>query len=268
MEALFGDVQRYVSLLDPVVVTLKREYCHEDLRPIFRSLPERSIAIAPMALCDRLAHDLGTTVSDNILRGIGALCLPISTHDDLVDELPKDRKTVAALVYAGNIAALEGVRLIAMSGHLEVLHAILTQVNKNHLFQQYCVTRLWEHAPLSFEEYREGIEHDCVFASIGIFAALALARAMDRAPQLWSFCVGYGVAFQLLDDIAEVAEDRVAGYHSFPLLEGAPFDESFRKIFVHLDAAERALDPKCKQLRELLTYPRAFAENLRHAMPP
>ncbi len=266
MEQLFGDVHRYVALLEPVAKRLARAYREEAFTPVFDSLPHRSIAIAPMVLCDALAADLKMPAPELLLQAIGALCLHISTHDDLVDEPAAERLLQGARLYAGNIAVLEGMRILDEIGDHSVSETMLRQIALNHALQQRCLVQLWEGQPATFAEYRAGIEHDCAFASIGIFAALAYAKRLPLRERLWDFCVGYGVGFQLLDDIAETPGDEQLGYHSFPLLEGRPYAESFRQTFAHFALAESALDPHWRRLHQLVDYPRTFATELQHAI--
>ncbi len=262
MEALFGTVDHYVALLVPWVTKLKRMYPHTDLALLFESIPLRSIVIAPMVLCDATATDLGVSAPDDVLRGVGLLSFHIGTHDDLVDERPQERAAIGALLYAGNIAALEGVHLLAGAVPRTVLKTALERIAGNHRAQQECVTRLWDRKPVNFADYKRGIEHVALFASIGVLTALALSEAPKERKRLLSFCDGYGTALQLLDDIAETGEDAVLGYHSFPLLDGRPYRESFRKVYAHLTTAERALAPSWQRLRALVTYAHAFANDL------
>ena len=64
----------------------------------------------------------------------------------------------------------------------------------------------WEPLPAGLEEAE--------FVAIGVNAALALANQRDLEPRLRAFCAAYGLAFQLVDDLLEVAADRGTGYHS------------------------------------------------------
>ncbi len=264
--ALFGEIGRYTGLLRVVAERLMAKYSDEAFRPFFRTLPERSICIAPMVLCDALSADLGARVPDHVLQALGAMCFHISTHDDVVDERPRERRKLAALTYTGNLAFHEGIRLLRIAREQAVREAILERIAENHVLQQRCVAELWEAAPRSFTDYRHGIDHDRAFTWIGIAAALAWTERSDLQVRLDEFCLGYGVAFQLLDDIAEVREDTALGYHSFPLLEGPPYAESLRQIDVHLRQAEEALDPAWSNLRKLIEYPRRFAQRLHHAI--
>lgn len=262
MEALFGDLSRYATLLSVAAEELIRKYPDEDLAPIFRSIPRRSIAIGPVVLFDSVARDLNSQPPDEVLAALGMLCLHISTHDDLVDEPPSERRSIAALLYAGNVAALEGVRRLQSRVRPEVLDSIVAEINRNHLLQQRCVIHLWDRQPTTFAAYRRGIEHDVTFAAIGVQSGVVFAGHPGYLPRLADYCAGYGPALQLLDDIAECESDRLAGYHSFPINEGPPFAESFRQVRAHLDLAESVLEPSWRRLRALVECPRLLSYRL------
>lgn len=265
--ALFGETEKYRALLVPVAERLIRQYPQPEFVDPWRSLPDRSISIAPMLLCDALVSDLGGRVSETVLTAIGACCFHISTHDDVVDEMPGDRSMVAALTYSGTIALIEGLRLLRQVGAPRVEDAMLEQIARNHELQQQCVRLLWAKRPSSFAEYHRGIAHDAVFAAIGLRTGLAVVNRPDLVARIEAMAEGYGTAFQLLDDIAEVREDARHGYASYPIVEGAPYAVSLQEVSRALDRAVAACDPSWTWMEKLLEYPRQFASRFGHGRP-
>jgi len=241
---LLGNIDKYVRIMQDQSDRLIKKYPNRNLAPVFSILPEKLITIGPMALCDDLTQDLGGVCSENILAAIGLSCLLITTHDDVVDETPKNRADLAALIYAGNIAGLEGMEILLKENLAGVAKILIETIAENHYRQQFRVDCLWEKKPKSFREYRHGIEDVCSLAAIGPLCALAVTgrEKLQRVIARWS--VGYGVALQMIDDIREFEEDKLAGYTSFPLLEGKPFKRSFRELERHLEMAENALRPE------------------------
>lgn len=96
-----------------------------------------------MVLCSALIHDLGERPPGSLLTGVGLACFEISTHDDVVDELPWERTDIAAAIYAGNIATLEGIRTLINHEHPMVADAIIQQINLNHCYQTTITRTIW-----------------------------------------------------------------------------------------------------------------------------
>lgn len=241
---LLGDIRKYIHIMQQQAKRLVKKYPDKHLASIFSILPEKLITIGPMALCDDLTRDLGGACSDEILAAVGLCCLPITTHDDVVDETPTDRAKLAALVYAGNIAGLEGMNILLQKNLSGITQALIKAITENHYRQQFRVELLWQKKPRNFRDYRYGIEDVCSLAAIGPLCALAITGRNDLQRRVIHFAVGYGVVLQLIDDIREVEEDRVAGYTSFPLLEGKPFKESFQAAERYLVMGIKALKPE------------------------
>ena len=179
LRELYGEVEYYGSLLTPYTADLVERYPHPLFDKLFSSLGKRMIAVCPMAFCNNLLKDLGETPEAKDLAALGLHMLAISTHDDIADEMPQDRIELASLLYAGNIATNEGSKILVEQGKLQGAKVLLGEVNKNHFYQQHVVETLWQRAPQSFEEYRDGINHICVFSGIGLKYALALAGRED-----------------------------------------------------------------------------------------
>jgi len=109
---IFGDTSFYSRILKEKARQLSRKYNDADLIKKFNEMPFRFISISPMAFYSAMMKDLGKKPDKNILTAIGLSCLAIGTHDDVVDETPKKKRDIAALVYSGNIASLEGMKML------------------------------------------------------------------------------------------------------------------------------------------------------------
>lgn len=250
--SLFGDVNHFSQLLMGPAKDLASRYDNRHFQELFRSLPHRSITVGPMSMASRLAKDLGCDISENILVALGVLCFHISTHDDLIDEPPHGRAEKAALLYAGNISLIEGMKMLQRELDSEQVVFILRQVERNHLLQQVCVETLWDDCPRDLKEYEKGIQHIGSLIGIGVCTALAVTHNEDLWADLENICADYGAGLQLLDDINEAHEDEKAGYTSYPVLEGAPYESSFKMIDECLDKADALLDQRYIHFRELL----------------
>lgn len=259
---LYGDIAPYRDILRPHLGRIARNYPNPFLEKLFLSLDRRIIAIAPMAFCDRLAADLGEKLDEQDLAPLGLYMLGISTHDDVVDEIPQDRRELAALVYAGNIAANGGARLLLKQNKPNAAGVLLNTVNSNHFYQQYVAQTLWQKKPASFSEYKKGVNHICVFSSIGPLYALALLKRQELRRKIIRYANGYGIALQLLDDLRETEEDKKNGYWSFPIIEGAPYRESFRELFGHIKQAREAIPGNWKLMGDLLDRLEDFARGI------
>jgi geranylgeranyl pyrophosphate synthase len=118
--------------------------------------------------------------------------------------------------YGGNIATLEGLKVLCDAGLSHVASEVITYVNKNHYYQTKIVTSLWNH-PCSKEEYLITISHTGYWAEIGLRAALAFSQRQDLADFVASFARCYGLTCQIFDDMREIDDDLRNGYWSLPV---------------------------------------------------
>lgn len=228
---LYDKSEYYSNILSVYVEeNLVSRYTQQDMVDLFRVLPSKFISICPMSLCDSLLADLKIQVSDKQLAALGFVMFGISMHDDIVDELYDDRKKIADLLFSGNIACNEGIRMLLESENRDEIEVLLSAVNQNHYFQQYNIYTLWSKKPKCFAEYLDGLQHDIEFMRIGIKYGLAIAKRMEMIDILSEFIESYAYAIQLLDDLREVEEDKEKGYFSYPVLEGSPYIETTEKI--------------------------------------
>lgn len=214
---LLGDVSHYQELLRKEQVRLLEQY--EDssiLNSIFSFLDTRVINLCPMTLCDRLLQDIGEQASDPLLTGLGLAMYSISTHDDVVDELPPERLNVAGLVYGGNIATLEGLRILYDAGLGYVASEVIGCVNKNHYYQTKIVSSLWNH-PCEEDEYLAAISHTGYWAEIGLRAAVAFSQNKSLSSFVSEFARCYGLTCQIFDDMREIDDDVKNGYWSLAI---------------------------------------------------
>lgn len=252
LSELYGDVRYYQEILLPYQNKLSQKYPNANIDKFFNNINKKTIAITPMVLCARLMKDLGCEVQDQDLVALGLHMLAISTHDDVVDEMPRDRIQLAALVYAGNIATNEASKVLVNQGKKNASKVLLDAVNSNHFYQQHIAETLWQTQPKSFEDYLDGIHHITTFALLGLIYGLALSNKMEFQKKIEDYAYGYGVAMQLIDDLREMEEDNINGYWSFPLVEGEPFTRSFQEIDSHLQMARNAIPEEWKQLQDLV----------------
>src|SRR3990167_4302719 len=254
LKILLGNVDKYIQLMDSQANRLSRAYPDKELAVIFSMLSKKILTIGPMSYCDLFASDLGIKCPKEVLVAIGLVCLPITTHDDVVDETPKKRLQLAAFIYAGDIAMLEGLKVLSTKKHTSVAKVLIDAVNQNHYYQQLRVKYLWERKPKTFEDYKVGIKDVPVLVKVGLDCACAIADASHPIRRrVNQFASGYGIALQIIDDIREVDEDRVSGYNSFPLLEGTPFKKSCQELDKQILAAKQALLPKWTKMRSYIS---------------
>lgn len=175
-----------------------------------------------MVLCRAFLVDLGLEAPRGLLGPLGLAMYSISTHDDVVDELPKDRGVIAGLVYAGNIASLHGISLLVSNGYARVAQAVVRLMNLNHCFQTDIAFSIWS-APSDEKGYLRAISHTGYWAAIGTLAAAEHvhtegARELSQL-QLFAMKFGelYGRICQVYDDIREIDDDRRHGYFSLPI---------------------------------------------------
>lgn len=219
MTELLGNVSRYQNLLQKEKRNILLRYNDTSiLNSIFASLDTRIINLCPMVLCDRMLSDLGIASSDALLSGLGLAMYSISTHDDVVDEFPKERLVVAGLVYGGNIATLEGLKILCDVGLSHVASEVITCVNKNHYYQTKIITSLWDH-PCDKDEYLSAISHTGYWVEIGLGAALAFSGKQNFANLnfVLEFAKCYGLTCQIFDDMREIDDDVRNGYWSLPI---------------------------------------------------
>ncbi len=169
-----------------------------------------------MVLCDTLLRDLSVDAPDELLTTLGLTMFSISTHDDLVDELPRDRVTIAGLTYAGNIATLEGLKLFIENGYEKEAVAVIDCVNKNHYYQTKIAGTLWA-GPTDEQGYLDAISHTKFWVAAGLKTAIVFAGRDDLHPFVDEFSECYGTTCQLYDDVREIKDDVRNGYWSLPI---------------------------------------------------
>ena len=247
---LLGNIKKYTQIMEKWVRRLEIQYPNPKLAKIFHGFPEHIITILPMAFCDSLTKDLDGNCNEDILAAIGLNAFLISTHDDVVDEMPKNRETVSSLIYAGNIAGLEGMKILFKRNIKGVALTLINSINQNHYLQQLVIEKLWQNKEVGIGDYFDGIKHICTFSAIGPLCALALTKkTVYYKDTILNFSAHYGFMLQLIDDIREVEEDKLAGYTSLPLIEGVPFTKSFTNLYRHAELAKDSLDKKWKRMR-------------------
>lgn len=276
-EVLFGDISKYRELLRAHKERLMSLYPDGMiLDSMFDALDSRIINICPMVLCDSLLRDLGVETPDELLAGIGLTMFSISTHDDLVDELPRERVEIAGLTYAGNIATLEGLKLLLQNGYVDEATAIIDYVNRNHYYQTKIAGTLWV-GPTDEQGYLDAISHTKYWVAIGLKAAITFAGREELHPFVDEFSGCYGTTCQLYDDVREIRDDVRNGYWSLPisiasrngldLTSGRDIEvavERSREIARSLTS--RALDlcgSSYPNLRRLVTNIQTVGENIR-----
>lgn len=249
---LFGDTSIYTKAISSCVRILDRKYPDEQLSKIFSTLGCRTVTILPISLCDAFSSDLGTWIDKKILAAIGLACVIVATHDDVVDEMPTDQKTLASLIYGGDITNLYGLKALLNFTDPLVVNTFIDTLIQNHYLQKRVVDKLWQGHNVSNKQYFDAVKHWRMFCSIGPLCALALTNRMKLKNRIITFSNGYGIAFQLLDDLREVDEDRERGYHSIPNQEGYPYVETFRQIHNHLKSARKSTKPGWRKVNLLL----------------
>lgn len=219
VNVLFGDISKYQDLL--MMEKDKLKECFPDkamLDSMFEGIPSRIINLCPMALCDKMCLDiLGQEAPDELLAGVGISMYPISTHDDLVDEFPYNRLAVAGLVYAGDISALMGTKILIENGYADVMAGIVEDISINHYYQTLIVNSLWKNKTDEVG-YMNAISHTQYWAAIGLKAAIIYAERMDMKDFVYQFANCYGTSCQLFDDMREIDDDIANGYWSLPII--------------------------------------------------
>jgi hypothetical protein len=215
---LLGDTSRYERVLSAHGRRLAKKYSDSELSREFLAMGHKFISMGPMSLCDSVLSDLGMEAPDSLLAGIGLMAFHISTHDDIVDETPSEKSKIAALLYSGNIALIEGLKLMDREVYREASRAALQKISTNHYMQQKVAEILWKKKVPSKSEYFRGIRHIISWTSIGPFAALAYSKRLEYSKRLGVFCENYGLSIQFMDDMSEIDEDIRNGYWSLPII--------------------------------------------------
>lgn len=214
---LFKDISKYKKILSIEKKRLINTYPDADiLDSMFSALDSRIINICPMVMCDSLLQDIGIQAPDKLLAGLGLSMFSISTHDDLVDELPKERLNIAGLTYSGNISTLEGISILIQHGYYDVATEIIELINKNHYYQTRIVSSLWT-SPSDEKGYLEAISHTKYWLAIGLRAATVFSKRTDLISFADEFAECYGTTCQLFDDMREIDDDIKNGYYSLPI---------------------------------------------------
>ncbi len=218
IDVLFGDTTKVRLILAQRASSLIDAYGGgTPLAEYFAEIPNRIICVCPMVLCDAMLADLFVSAPDDLLGGLGLAMYSISTHDDVVDERPESRGSVASLIYSGNIASLEGIALLFAHGHGRVAQKVVGLMNLNHRFQVDIISSLWS-GPTDEAGYLAAISHTGYWAAVGTVAAAAY---IDRLDDLEDFAVrfgqNYGRMCQIYDDIREIDDDRRNGYFSLAI---------------------------------------------------
>jgi hypothetical protein len=225
---LLGDTSRYERVLGIQGKRLAEKYRDKELSKEFLSMGHKFISMGPMSLCDSVLSDLGIEAPDSLLAGIGLMAFHISTHDDIVDETPEEKSRIAALLYSGNIALIEGLELMSSKGHEIAAKAVLEKISTNHYMQQKVAEILWKKSVPSKSEYFKGIRHIISWTSIGPFAALAYSKRTGYSKKVGVFCENYGLSIQFMDDMSEIDEDVRNGYWSLPIIAAKGKDVDLR----------------------------------------
>lgn len=213
---LLGDTLKYRNILRSQKVHLQEKYPDPSLHSIFEGLDSRIISIAPMVLFDRMLEDLGMKSEEELLVGLGLVMYSVSTHDDVVDERPRNRLDVARLIYAGNIATLEGINILVNTAPDKVISKVVDYVNLTNHAQTTIVRDLWEH-PSDEAIYLEAINTTRYWAEVGLQAAIAFAGRPDLHDFVDQFSIYYGKTCQIFDDVREIDDDLKNGYWSLPI---------------------------------------------------
>lgn len=213
---LLGDVSRYRKILSVQKKILQKKYPDPVLKSMFDGIDSRIISICPMVLFEAILCDLGIEAKEDSLAGIGLIMYSISTHDDVVDEKPDDRLITAGLIYAGNIATLEGVKILMTNGYIDMASVVIDYLNITNYVQTKIVKSLWEQ-PSDEKTYLEAINTTRYWAEIGLQAAIAYAKRPDLHNFVDQFSMYYGKTCQLFDDIREIKDDLKNGYWSLPI---------------------------------------------------
>ena len=262
LKSLLGDTSKYTAIMDIWSWKLQKKYPSIYLKPIFLSLGHRLIALAPMVLFDSLLSDLKVKSDEKILTVIGLSCLPIATHDDVVDETLNSKTYLSSLIFSGNISAMEGAKLLLRIDK-KVASSIIDSIAQNHYLQQLGTEKLWQGKMVTKTQYLDGRKDVHALAKIGLVGALKVAGRDDLIGRIEQFARGYGIALQLIDDIREVNEDRLTDYRSLPLMEPYPYKKSFIQLNKHIQIAKDSLKADWKKMRRLVDNVARFAKRLR-----
>lgn len=240
MNRLYGKLDFFQKILKPHVDRLIQEYAGKESLPgYFRGIPHRIICICPMALCDAALLDIGKAPDESLLAGLGLSMYSISTHDDVVDESPETKQERASLIYSGNIATLQGIRILMGSGHQKLIPHLMHLMNLNHCFQTDIAFSIWQ-KPSDEAGYLDAIKHTGYWASIGPVLAMHAAGKTELIPFAEEFGKHYGLMCQLYDDVREINDDLKNGYFSLPISTAIKSDLDLNDPVQRVQATKRS----------------------------
>jgi len=236
---LYGDTTKYENLIEEEIVKLISLYPNTGLNFLFKKMRTRVISIAPMVLCEAMLSDLKIQTPDNLLKGIGLASFHISTHDDVVDEMPKDRQYIANLIYAGNITKCHGIKILIESKMLKELKSLLDTLSIENLYQTEIVEKLWL-KPKDEKNYLNAIITTRNWAYIGLEVALVFANNTELKPFIKEYSDYYGNLCQILDDMREIKEDIFNNYYSLPIVHSIEHKLDLSKKYNANNAIKRS----------------------------
>lgn len=123
---------------------------------------------------------------------------------------------VAGLTYAGDIATLEGFKILINAEQDDVASIIIDYLNLTNYAQTKIVRDLWE-KPSNEGVYLEAINTTRYWAEIGLQAVITYAERPDLHDFVDQFSIYYGKTCQVFDDIREIKDDFENGYWSLPI---------------------------------------------------
>lgn len=260
-QLIFG-TERYSSLLSIAAEDLARRFPDEGLKIQFSKLSTQTISICPMALCESFLNDINCSCDEKLLTGLGLMAFRISTHDDIVDETPADKKQIAELLYAGNMTYSYGANILLQAGFMNELIELLKVTNDNDFFQTQIISKLWQ-KPTSEQTYMDAIITTRSWARIGLDVAVVHSKRFDLLPFISEFADCYGNICQLYDDIREIEQDLQSGYYSLPISTAIQSKlDLTRKEAINksIERSKQLADKFIKKARALSTqhYPRLF----------
>lgn len=280
VKQVFGDTTKYTKILTKARDHLIEKYPDPYLKPFFEKIPNKFISLAPMSLCESTLKDLNINCPDDLLYCLGLSLYHVSTHDDIVDETPSDKNTLAALLYSGNISLLEAVKAFNSKGYHSELSTITDILNMNHYRQQIVVDKLWQLKQPTIAEYFDGCKHIVYFVQTGVLTAMAHAKTKKNYSKILSFCENFGMAIQLMDDMMEIEEDLQNGYWSLPIIRAHEkgiqnyknnpellnmlIQDSKRAANQKLDVASAVLPNSYKNLKEKVINLKTFINSFKH----
>lgn len=214
---LYGDTSKFELLIEEEKQNLISLYPNSGLNFLFEKMSSRVITIAPMVLCEAILSDLKISGHDNLLKGIGLTSFHISTHDDVVDEMPNDRQYIANLIYAGNITKCHGIKILVENNMLLEVKSLLDTLSMENLYQTEIITKLWQ-KPTNEANYIDAIVTTRNWAFIGLEMAIVYANKPELKSFIKEYSYLYGNLCQIIDDMREIKEDIDNKYYSLPII--------------------------------------------------